>query len=279
MQKDYYKDKLNVQISMGEVALIYYKTILDKEIMNRIIISTILILHTKNHIEFGKNGKGKIILKIVKSNKKLKKSEDFILQCLKKIDVEEDNELELNEITQKNNKIFYKNKEKIKDYIVQEAIEDGYIDKEKLEEKEKNFTNFKNCLLDIISYQKSQQIDMYTEKAKQEKETLQELEKYLDESSLIKERDILEIYLWEKYLAYAVIFNINGNIIKILEVNLEKQIKPPIEIQFDFFENKYFYINEEGQKIYIDEKKQKIYTDTENQKMYIYIGNKKAYIK
>ena len=78
----------------------------------------------------------------------------------------------------------------------------------------------------------------------------------LEDYSFINKREILEIYLWEKYLAYATIFNINHNIIEILQVNLEEKTKDKKEIQFDFYENKYFYIHDKNQKIYISPKEQ-----------------------
>lgn len=99
---------------------------------------------------------------------------------------------------------------------------------------------------------------MYTKKAEEEKERLIGLKKYLEDYSLINKREILEIYLWEKYLAYATIFNINHNIIEILQVNLEEKVNAKKEIQFDFYENKYFYIDDRKQKIYIDPKEEQI---------------------
>ena len=105
-------------------------------------------------------------------------------------------------------------------------------------------------------HKKFKNIDIYTPKAKEEKERLKGLKKYLQDYSLIDKREILEIYLWEKYLAYATIFNINHNIIEILQVNLEEKTKDKKEIQFDFYENKYFYIDDKNQKIYISPKEQ-----------------------
>lgn len=105
-------------------------------------------------------------------------------------------------------------------------------------------------------YKKFKNVDIYTQKSKEEKERLQGLKKYLQDYSLIHKREILEIYLWEKYLAYATIFNINHNIIEILQVNLEEKTKDKKEIQFDFYENKYFYIDDRKQKIYIDQKEE-----------------------
>jgi len=50
---------------------------------------------------------------------------------------------EKEEITRTNNHIFYNNKKQLKDLIIEESIEDGYIDEEKLELKEEHFNNHK----------------------------------------------------------------------------------------------------------------------------------------
>lgn len=108
----------------------------------------------------------------------------------------------------------------------------------------------------IYLYKKFISIDIYTQKAKEEKKKLNELKKYLENYSLINKREILEIYLWEQYLVYATIFNINRNINEILEVNLEEETNDKKEIQFDFYENKYFKIDSKNQKIYLSEKEE-----------------------
>lgn len=106
----------------------------------------------------------------------------------------------------------------------------------------------------IYSYKKFKDVNIYTSKAEEEKERLNSLKRYLKEYSLMDNKGILEIYLWEEYLAYATIFNINHNIIEILQVNLEENIgkkNKPKNIRFDFYENKYFYIDDKNQKKYI----------------------------
>lgn len=85
---------------------------------------------------------------------------------------------------------------------------------------------------------------------------MNELKKYLENYSLINKREILEIYLWEQYLVYATIFNINRNINGILEVNLDGEVNDKKDIQFDFYENKYFKIDSKNQKIYLSEKEE-----------------------
>lgn len=285
MEAKYVRDEMNSEISMGEVSLLCDEKILDKNVMSRIITSTLLQLHLKKWIQFNKDEKGKVVIQIQNAKEPLKKTENLILKCLKASDIEKDNQLQLEEITRSNNQIFRKNRKQLKDFIIEESIEDGYIDQEKLKLKEKYFHTMMSMILlmflfailrisiqDLIGsmlvlclftgigvylYKKFKNTDIYTQKAKEEKERLNALKKYLEDYSLIHKREILEIYLWEKYLAYATIFNMNHNIIEILQVNLEEKISDKKEIRFDFYENKYFYIDAQNQKVYISEKEQK----------------------
>jgi len=118
------------------------------------------------------------------------------------------------------------------------------------------------CILILIlclySFNKFKKVNIYTKKANEEKDKLNGLENYLKDYSLINNKGILDIYLWERYLAYATIFNINHNVVETLKINLEenttKENKKPREIKFDFYENKYFYIDDNNQKIYVEEK-------------------------
>lgn len=113
-------------------------------------------------------------------------------------------------------------------------------------------------ILYIYSFNKFKKVDIYTKKAKEEKEKLDGLANYLKDYSLINKKDFLDIYLWERYLAYATIFNINHNILENLKISLEekstKENEKAKEIKFDFYENKYFYIDENDKKIYVEGK-------------------------
>ena len=62
--------------------------------------------------------------------------------------------------------------------------------------------------------------DVYTEKAIIIKEETDRLKEYLEEYSLIKDRKVLEIYLWEDYLSLSVLLGINENVINELNLNL-----------------------------------------------------------
>ncbi len=152
MEAKYVRDEMDAEISMGEVSLLCDEKILDKNVMNRIITSTILQLHLKKYIQFNKDEKGKVIIQIQNSKEKLKKTEELILKCLKASDIEKDNQLQLEEITGNNNRIFYNHKKQLKDLIIKEAIEDEYIDERKLQLKEKYFNTMMTMILLMILF-------------------------------------------------------------------------------------------------------------------------------
>lgn len=152
MEAKYVRDEMDSEISMGEVSLLCDEKILDKDVMNRIITSTILQLHLKKQIQFNQDEKGKIIIQIQNAKEPLKKTEELILQCLKASDVEKDKQLQLEEITRSNNPAFYHHKKRIKDLIIEESIEDGYINQEKLETKQKYFNTMMSMILLMILF-------------------------------------------------------------------------------------------------------------------------------
>lgn len=103
----------------------------------------------------------------------------------------------------------------------------------------------------LILYRKSNNINIFSNTANKEKENLKNLNNYLNDYSLIEEKDVIDIYLWEDYLLYATIFGISKNVTETLKVNLENN-KEKYDIKYDYYENKYFYINNLDRKIYLN---------------------------
>lgn len=139
MEKMYYRDELNNNFSMGENALIYYENILEDDVFNKIIISTILKLHTKGYIEINESEDKELIIKIKEGKEKLRISENFIYECLKILDKDNNMTITLNERNIASNNIIAKNKKSIQKLIIQEAMEDELIDPTKFKKKRKYF--------------------------------------------------------------------------------------------------------------------------------------------
>ena len=152
MEIKYNRDDIDENLSMGENALLYYDDILEKKVMNRIIISTILRLHKKGYTEINNGQQNELIIKIKDGTENLKISEKFIYEILKFSDIDDDGIVSLDELNATDNKIFAKNKKNIKQLIIQEAMSDDLISKEKFKEKRKYFFRTLEILMLIIWY-------------------------------------------------------------------------------------------------------------------------------
>ena len=69
MEKKYNRNDIDENFSMGESALLYYDDILEKNVLNRIIISTILRLHKKGYVELNKTNENELVINIKNGTK------------------------------------------------------------------------------------------------------------------------------------------------------------------------------------------------------------------
>ena len=93
-------------------------------------------------------------------------------------------------------------------------------------------------ILDIIELVRFFRTDVYTDKAYEEMDRIDGLKNYLNEYSLIKEKTVMEVYLWERFLAYAIMLEVNVNIEKEIGINFEglkKQLEFINEIESNNF--------------------------------------------
>jgi len=86
---------------------------------------------------------------------------------------------------------------------------------------------------------KNTKIDIYTNKAKLNKQKLKGLKNFLKDNSLIENRKAIEIYIWEDYLIFSVLLGINHNIPDEIKINLSN-IKEKRGKYYDYYENKYY---------------------------------------
>ena len=88
----------------------------------------------------------------------------------------------------------------------------------------------------IYCYKIKNRINVLTQKGIDQKEKWKGLKKYMEEFSLLKERDIPELVIWEKYLVYATAFGIADKVLKQLKI-----VYPNIDQMDNITTSTYFY--------------------------------------
>lgn len=79
-------------------------------------------------------------------------------------------------------------------------------------------------------------INVFTQKGLDEKEEWKGLKKYMEDFSMLNEKEVPEIVIWEKFLVYATVFGIDKKVLKQLKI-----VYPDIENKMDL--STYAYMN------------------------------------
>ena len=70
----------------------------------------------------------------------------------------------------------------------------------------------------VITGMMSAKINVFTQKGVDEKEKWKAFKKYMEDFSLLKEKEVPALVLWEKYLVFATVFGISEKVLKQLKV-------------------------------------------------------------
>ena len=70
----------------------------------------------------------------------------------------------------------------------------------------------------VYCFKVASKYNTLTQKGTDEKEEWKGLKKYMEDFSLMKEKEVPELILWEKYLVYATAFGISDKVLKQLKV-------------------------------------------------------------
>ena len=258
---NYFSDFENLNLSPGEAALIHYKKLSNNTVFNKVISAYILRLHLKNFIILTNSNDNTVLIEINKNcdTNKLKEPEKIIFSCLCKSDLEQDKKLTLHKITRKNNQFFSNVRKQLNQAILKEAIEDNYISEKSLKKRKFiqdvfiiDLTLFLIVGYYLFSIVKSMfilgllfyiiiiayivfrfimfKIKVFTKLAKDKDEKLKELESFFNNYSLIDDKKVLDVYLWEDYLVFAVILGVNDIVDKLLKVNLNNEESKHIDL-------------------------------------------------
>ena len=74
----------------------------------------------------------------------------------------------------------------------------------------------------ILGTMLARKITPLTQKGVEEKEQWNGLKNYMKDFSLLKEREVPELVLWEKYLVYATVFGIADKVLKQIKVKYKE---------------------------------------------------------
>lgn len=250
----YYRDIPNEESTPAEVAYLYYygKTGIENN-LPKVLSSTILDLAMKKFIEFEtvdtKRKKEQITIKVLNKNTdELKNDEKEIYNLLKDIQDDKDgfNMKELEKYAKKHYTVFLGKLERIPDkakkQLEKEELYDEKIHKEGQKWIAKSIIYFiaimyafivmgilENKILGMVlvilsiicmgmCIIMSTRLKGITQKGVDEKESWCGLKRYMEDYSMIDDREVPELVIWEKYLVYATVFGIAEKVLKQLKV-------------------------------------------------------------
>ena len=260
---EYFRDLPEIDVTPGEALYLLEEpySIFDSKFGN-IFSATLLDLDLKKFIELrvekDEKGKDKIYIKRLKpANPALKEDEAGILNFVNKVEKEKD-EIELKELE----KYIKKHSTSVQLLISQtkreietQLAKEGCFNKQEKEEH----TKYKNMaatyfaltiaalfwifpvaivlLINGIMCSKiKNRINVLTQKGIDEKEKWKGMKKYMEDFSLLDEKEVPALEVWEKYLVYATAFGIADKVLKQL-----KTIYPNIDELDNFHTSTYMY--------------------------------------
>lgn len=255
---DYYRDFPREDATPAEAAYLYYfKNGGINYQMSKILSSTMLDLCLKKYIEFEVQpksfGKDEIIVKMLEGRnaETLKENEKTIYELLDKIKKTETNSFTMKDLEKyaKNHYGTFLNKlEKISNQVQKEEENLKNYDKE-IKNKGNKWAGIGTAyivgtvislgamlilgvftwavpvlvtlplfILSLCYYKLAGRFDGLTQKGVDEKEQWKGLKKYMEDFSMMDEKSVPELVLWEKYLVFATAFGIADKVLKQLKV-------------------------------------------------------------
>ena len=245
---DYYRDIPIQDASPAYASFLYYfDKIGIKNNIPKIFSAIMLDLCLKNYLEF-ENVDKKIIVHIRNGNKQLSEDEEIIYNLLNKIEGKQENAFtmkELEKYAKKNYSSFLNNLDKIENIAKKENEIQGNFDQRIRDKKAKWETKsilYLICAIFIIIFsistpfilivicmiisiicmilcrKLSKRFNGLTQKGIDEKEKWDGLKKYMEDFSMLDDKTVPELILWEKYLVYATAFGIADKVLKQLKI-------------------------------------------------------------
>lgn len=239
---EYYRDIPDENATPGE-ALFLYRNLYAGFLMNfgAVFSATILNLTLKKYIELQVDEKNKKTIKIINLNKQivnLKDDEKEVLNIILEAFGEKDEITvkELEKYISKHSEKIQKLQVTIHDDVSKNMEKYGYYDK--AEYKKYNDYIGKTVLYSVLGIfvlptiilsivliinaiycgKIANRINILTQAGVDQKEMWKGLKKYMEDFSLLKEREVPELVLWEKFLVFATAFGISDKVLKQLKI-------------------------------------------------------------
>lgn len=240
---EYYRD-IEDNETPAEAAFIYYfKNTGIQYNMSKVISATMLDLCMKKHIEFeivpNKKNQIKVILK-KDFPEGLARDERLIYELLQKVASKETNSFTMKDFEKyasRHSSSVLGTFSKIEKIAKDLQEENGNYSKESVAKSNSWSTKGVGyvflAILSVISmwlliipaivaavysFKIASRYNTLTQKGVNRKEELQGLKKYMEEFSMIDDKTVPELVLWEKYLVYATVFGIADKVLKQLKV-------------------------------------------------------------
>lgn len=240
---EYYRDIDKNQTPAEAGFLYYFKATGIQYNMTKIVSATMLDLCMKKHISFeqiqGKKDQIKVNL-ISKNTEELKEDEKLIYELFKKVPKNDSNSFTMKEFekyaSNHSSEILSKFK-RIETIAKKSQEQEGNYSKDLITKYQgwslKGVLYIFLAIASIVAmwlliipaviasiycFRISGRYNTLTEKGMSEKEKLKGLKKYMEDFSMMKEKSVPELILWEKYLVYATVFGIADKVLKQLKV-------------------------------------------------------------
>ena len=241
---EYYRDIPNESATPAQAGFLYYfKNSGLQYNMSKIISATMLDLCMKKYIEFEVIPDKKEQIKVIIKNEditKLSEDEKMVYELLQKIPKKDTDSFTMKEFERyasSHSSSILNSFNKIEKIAKETAKQEGNYDEE-LIKKQNSWSSqgvvyaflavisifimqlliIPSIIAAVYCFKLSSRYNRLTQKGVNEKVMWVGLKKYMEDFSMIKDKTVPELILWEKYLVYATAFGIADKVLKQLKV-------------------------------------------------------------
>lgn len=259
---EYYREIPNEKATPAQAAFLYYfnRGSISNN-MSNVISATMLELGRKGFLTFdmAKDKKKEIVITIKEGKGQLPQDEQEVLYILKRVPKAENKSFTMKEFT----KYIKAHPQQISDATRQisqialnEHIQKGNYDKELINKHHKWAVKVVLYILiavvsiftlpiviipaivaTVYSSIITKRYNTLTQKGENEKQKWEALKKYMEEFSMLKDKEVPELVLWEKYLVFATAFGVADKVLKQLKV-----VYPQLEESNELMINNYAFL-------------------------------------